>query len=43
MIDTATKTQVLKPGDSGTLTAELSKPGRYKWYCAVGKTSRRGR
>jgi uncharacterized cupredoxin-like copper-binding protein len=24
---------VLQSGDSTTLTADLSKPGRYEWYC----------
>jgi uncharacterized cupredoxin-like copper-binding protein len=26
----------LAPGDSGTLTVDLSKPGTYEWYCPVG-------
>jgi uncharacterized cupredoxin-like copper-binding protein len=26
----------LSPGDSGTLTVDLSKPGTYEWYCPVG-------
>ena len=26
----------LDPGQSGTLTLELSKPGKYEWYCPVG-------
>jgi uncharacterized cupredoxin-like copper-binding protein len=26
----------LSPGDSGTLTVDLSKPGNYEWYCPVG-------
>jgi uncharacterized cupredoxin-like copper-binding protein len=25
----------LAPGDSGTLTVDLSKPGTYEWYCPV--------
>jgi uncharacterized cupredoxin-like copper-binding protein len=25
----------LQPGDSGTLTVDLSKPGRYEWYCPI--------
>jgi uncharacterized cupredoxin-like copper-binding protein len=26
----------LDPGQSGTLTVDLSEPGRYEWYCPVG-------
>jgi plastocyanin len=26
----------LAPGDSGTLTVDLSEPGTYEWYCPVG-------
>ena len=26
----------LDPGQSGTLTVDLSKPGKYEWYCPVG-------
>jgi plastocyanin len=26
----------LSPGDSGTLTVDLSEPGTYEWYCPVG-------
>ncbi len=25
----------LQPGDSGTITVDLSKPGRYEWYCPI--------
>jgi len=25
----------LQPGDSGTLTVDLSKAGRYEWYCPI--------
>jgi PQQ system protein len=25
----------LAPGDSGTLKVDLSKPGRYEWYCPI--------
>jgi uncharacterized cupredoxin-like copper-binding protein len=25
----------LQPGDSGTIKVDLSKPGRYEWYCPV--------
>jgi uncharacterized cupredoxin-like copper-binding protein len=27
----------LNPGQTGTLTVDLSKPGKYEWYCPVGK------
>jgi uncharacterized cupredoxin-like copper-binding protein len=26
----------LAPGESGTLKVDLSKPGKYEWYCPVG-------
>jgi PQQ system protein len=26
----------LQPGDSGTLKVDLSKAGRYEWYCPIG-------
>ena len=28
--------QDLAPGQSGTLTVDLSKPGKYEFYCPVG-------
>jgi uncharacterized cupredoxin-like copper-binding protein len=28
--------QDIAPGESGTLTVDLSKPGRYQFYCPVG-------
>ena len=36
------ETKVLQSGDSATLTADLSKPGRYKWYCPVGDHEQKG-
>jgi len=27
----------LNPGQTGTLTVDLSKPGKYEWYCPVGR------
>ena len=27
----------LNPGQTGTLTVDLSKPGKYEWYCPVDK------
>jgi uncharacterized cupredoxin-like copper-binding protein len=27
--------KTLAPGDSGTLKVDLSKPGKYEWYCPV--------
>jgi uncharacterized cupredoxin-like copper-binding protein len=27
----------LAPGQTGTLRVDLSKPGKYEWYCPVGK------
>jgi uncharacterized cupredoxin-like copper-binding protein len=27
----------LDPGQTGTLTVDLSKPGKYEWYCPVGE------
>jgi plastocyanin len=32
----------LSPGDSGTLTVDLSKPGTYEWYCPVGNHKEMG-
>jgi uncharacterized cupredoxin-like copper-binding protein len=29
--------QNIEPGGSATLRVNLSKPGRYEWYCPVGK------
>jgi uncharacterized cupredoxin-like copper-binding protein len=26
----------LAPGDTGSLTVDLSKPGTYEWYCPIG-------
>ena len=34
--------QDLAPGESGTLTVDLSKPGRYEFYCPVGDHRDRG-
>jgi uncharacterized cupredoxin-like copper-binding protein len=30
------ETEDIQPGQSATLRADLSKPGRYEWYCPVG-------
>ena len=30
------ETRPIKPGQSDTLSAELTKPGEYTWYCPVG-------
>jgi uncharacterized cupredoxin-like copper-binding protein len=30
------ETRPLKPGQSDTLSVELTKPGEYTWYCPVG-------
>ena len=27
----------LVPGQTGTLNVDLSKPGKYEWYCPVGE------
>ena len=27
----------LNPGQTGTLNVDLSKPGKYEWYCPVGR------
>jgi uncharacterized cupredoxin-like copper-binding protein len=27
----------LNPGQTGALTVDLSKPGKYEWYCPVGR------
>jgi uncharacterized cupredoxin-like copper-binding protein len=27
----------LNPGQTGALTVDLSKPGKYEWYCPIGK------
>ena len=27
----------LNPGQTGSLTVDLSKPGKYEWYCPIGK------
>jgi uncharacterized cupredoxin-like copper-binding protein len=34
--------QDLAPGESGTLTVDLSKPGKYEFYCPVGDHRDRG-
>lgn len=34
--------QDLAPGESGTLTVDLSKPGNYEFYCPVGDHRDRG-
>jgi plastocyanin len=36
------ETRQLAPGDSAELTANLSKPGKYVWYCPVGDHKDRG-
>jgi uncharacterized cupredoxin-like copper-binding protein len=36
------ETEQLSPGDSAELTANLSKPGKYVWYCPVGDHKDRG-
>ena len=36
------KTNVLQGGNSATLTASLTKPGRYTWYCPVGDHRQEG-
>jgi uncharacterized cupredoxin-like copper-binding protein len=30
------ETRPIKPGQSDTLSAELTEPGKYTWYCPVG-------
>ena len=32
----------LDPGQSGTLTVDLSEPGSYEWYCPVGNHREKG-
>ncbi len=32
----------LSPGDSGTLTVDLSKPGKYEFYCPIDSHKQRG-
>ena len=36
------ETDTIEPGKSATLKANLSKPGRYEWYCPVGDHESRG-
>ena len=36
------ETEEIVPGRSATLTADLSKPGSYTWYCPVGDHKERG-
>jgi plastocyanin len=39
---TGTRTRTLEPGDRQVLRVELSKPGRYRWFCPVDGHARRG-
>ena len=42
---TGTETKLaseLDPGQSGTLTVDLSEPGSYEWYCPVGNHRENG-
>ena len=36
------ETDAIEPGKSATLKADLSKAGRYEWYCPVGDHEQRG-
>jgi uncharacterized cupredoxin-like copper-binding protein len=36
------ETETIEPGRKATLRADLSKPGRYVWYCPVGDHESRG-
>ena len=36
------ETDTIRPGRSASLKADLSKPGRYVWYCPVGNHRERG-
>jgi uncharacterized cupredoxin-like copper-binding protein len=36
------ETKPLQPGKSQTIKANLSKPGRYTWYCPIGDHRERG-
>lgn len=40
--DTGARTRTLEPGDRQVLRVELSKPGRYRWFCPVDGHARRG-
>jgi len=40
--DGEVETEEIAPGDTATLTADLSKPGRYSWYCPVADHEQRG-
>jgi len=36
------KTKEIAPADTAKLTAELSKPGKYAWYCPIADHEQRG-
>ena len=36
------KTKEIAPGDTATFTADLGKPGKYKWYCPIGDHEQQG-
>jgi uncharacterized cupredoxin-like copper-binding protein len=36
------ETEQIPAGKSATLTANLDKPGKYKWYCPVGDHEAQG-
>ena len=36
------KTKEIAPGDTATFTADLGKPGKYKWYCPIGDHEQEG-
>jgi plastocyanin len=39
---TGARTRTLEPGERQVLRVELSKPGRYRWWCPVDGHARRG-
>jgi len=36
------KTKEIAPGDTAKFTADLSKPGKYKWYCPIADHEEQG-
>ena len=36
------ETDEIAPGKTAKLTVDLSKPGKYKWYCPIGDHEQRG-
>lgn len=38
----AQETDDIAPGETAKMTVDLSKPGKYKWYCPIGDHEQRG-